>query len=111
MMIRPNEAFYLPGNHKAEADVRIIYTVFAREDMTAAAFREEFRSQIAKSIDWLPGSEVERLQEPGDADKKWLVDIPLKKGERRTIVTAARYHFNMPLAEGRSVHGLPLGQN
>jgi hypothetical protein len=111
MIVRPDNAFYESGKHEASVDVRNIYTVYAREDMTVADFREEFRSQVAKGIDSLPGSEVERPEENLDNDKKWWVDVPLKKGERRTIVTAARYHYSLPLAEGRVLHGLHIGPN
>lgn len=110
MIVQPAESYYDSKAKEADVDVRFVYTIFAREDMKVSDFTEEVGTNYG-TVSWLSGSETERPHELRDSDKKWDVDTTLLRGQRRTIVTAARYHYKFPFPELRELHGLKLDLN
>jgi len=86
------------------ADVRIFYTLFALDPLTAADFDEEYHSMGgAKVVAYLAGSENEHLNEPTQSMKRYSVDVEVPRGGRLTLMTAARFFYDLPLA-ARQVH-------
>ncbi len=110
MIVQPERSYYDPKAVETNVNVRIVYTVYAREDMKLGDFPEEFRSKYG-TVAWLAGSETEHWRDETSSDKKWDVDVVLKRGERQTIITSAQYHYPLPLPAVRETHGVQVGLN
>lgn len=107
-IVQPDPSYYDPKAKETDVTVRIVYTIFAREDVKVGDFPEEFRSTTG-DVAWLAGSEIESKVELGARDKKRIVGLAMSRGERRTIVTSARYHYSLPFPEKRELHRVAVG--
>ncbi len=85
-------------------EVRLVYTILALTNVTT--FDEEFHSPLPNvNIERIRGSDPESdFKEPAPTKKTWDVRVNLKAGERRTIVTGAKYTYTLPFPEKRNVH-------
>lgn len=98
------------GTHH-EADVRTTYTLFALKSLKDGDFVEEYHvtSQGPKFVAHLAGSDLELLNHPTSevqpGVKRFVVPIRMSEGERRTVVTGARFVSDLPLKSPRRIHG------
>lgn len=92
-----------PGKTVA-AEVRINYGVFALRKVVK--FDEEFHSSVANvRVDRIHGSDSEtELNEIAPDHKRWDVTPVIEQGQRRSIVTGAKYTYTLPFPDKRRVH-------
>jgi hypothetical protein len=92
------------GTGVGVADVRITYTLFAIDHVTV--FDEWFHSsQQNAAIERIEGPNPEsEYLEPAIANKAWNVLVDIPRGGRETVVTGARYTYNLPQPHPRRVH-------
>jgi hypothetical protein len=92
---------------QTEANVRIIYDLFAIEDVTPADFGEFYHSNESNviAVERLAGSEDDGSPtENGNAERSWNVNVDIAKGSWRTLTTAAKYRYHLPWPPLHTVH-------
>jgi hypothetical protein len=88
-----------------EADSRIVYTVFALDEVAANEFEEFAHTNVrGGAVAWIAGSESEDVLEQGTGAKKWALRTGIPKGKRRTFTTGTRYLYSEAFPQSRSVH-------
>src|SRR5258708_8004595 len=106
MTVRLDPNFF-DKSGQTEANVRIIYDLFAVDDVTPADFEEFYHSSEPNvvAVSRAAGSEDDGTPtEKGNTQRSWNVNVNLPKGSWYTLTTAAKYRYNLPWPQTHSVH-------
>lgn len=98
---------FFDNSGQTEANVRIIYDLFAIENVTPADFEEFYHSNESTLVDLtrVAGSEDDETPtENGNSQRSWKVNVNLPKGSWYTLTTAAKYRYKLPWPQVHSVH-------
>jgi hypothetical protein len=101
------EIYDPPGGTSRDMFVHTSYSLRCLRSIAASeedVFPEQYSTHHAVSIDRWPGSEEEKDGEP----TKYQIRFACNKGETRTVVSGATFHYSLPL-EPRNEHGIQLG--
>lgn len=105
MMVRL-DSVEVGSERRLVATVRTVYDVVPLEKHEAADtdFTESYHSMSIERLDYIPGSEPERVTEPGPGMRSWTVSIASPAGVAHVVVTGIREMYPRQVAEARHGH-------